>query len=282
MVAKEISRNLAEEKFKLDQLLGQKLLKMSDNEIKYITDKLPDKKFYEFAYHVLLQKNKFTNLEKEWQGWSPWHVWNYPIFDLNRFNIVICQNARHIENKKILDIGCNIGYLSLFCLGIGCSNVLGIDIREEKLKIADFICKKANFYNHTFKKVDINQEDALSPVLKDVDTILFSGVIYHVSNHYEILRKLSHSDAKTMIIENSESHQFRNEHTPNIFWHRENTQDTMNGHSNVHDYILVGYPNQTWIYMAMKELGWTLQKTEYFVMDLDQKRHHRCCSVFVR
>jgi 2-polyprenyl-3-methyl-5-hydroxy-6-metoxy-1,4-benzoquinol methylase len=281
MAEKTTNHNLSEEKFKLDQLLTQQLLKISNDEIKYITSRLPDKRFYEFAYHMLFQ-NKFTDLEKEWQKWKPWNIWDYPIFDLNRFNIIACQNDRYIRDKKILDIGCNIGYLSLFCLCLGCENVLGIDAREEKLNIADFICNKAKFSNHTFRKVDINHKDSVTPILNGIETIVFSGVLYHVSNHYEILRRLSDSTAETMIIENEESHEFRYESNPHIFWHQENTKSTMNGYSNYHDRILVGAPNQTWINTAMQELGWRLLKTEYFVMDIQQKKHHRCCSVFVR
>lgn len=282
MVANMTNHNLQEEKFKLDQLLTQKRLNISDEEIKYITSKLPDKKFYEFAYHMLMQ-NKFINLETEWQEWKPWNIWHYPIFDLNRFNIIVCQNASYIRNKKILDVGCNIGYLSLFCLELGCENVLGIDVREEKLNIADFICNKANFSNHNFKKVDINYKDSIVPVLDGIETILLSGMLYHVSNHYDILRNLSDSKAETMIIEISESHEFRDEHTPNILWHnKENTKLTLNGYSKEHNNILVGHPNQSWINMAMKEFGWRLQKIEYFVVDLEGKKNHRCCSVFVR
>jgi len=282
--------NIQEEKFKIDQLLTQELLQLSDSDISDITRKLPDKKYYEFSYHMLFN-NKFDNLEKEWQAWKPWDIWTYPVFDLNRFNIIMCQNAKYIHNKKILDIGCNIGYLSLFSLYLECKHVTGIDVREEKLNIADFICNKANFSNHTFKKVNIHNCDSLNKVMNGVETIIFSGVLYHVSNHYEILRNLSNSDADTMIIENEESPEGRDKHTPYIFWHdRDNTKNMMHGYSKDHEHILVGKPNQAWINMAMKELGWKLQKTEYLVMNLEKKTNHRslvptdhrCCSVFVR
>lgn len=278
MAAKTNNLELREKEFLINQSLAQEHLNLTDDQIQIIKDKLPDKKYYEFAYHMLL-KNKFGNLDQEWQSWKPWQIWNYPIYDLNRFDKIILQNKNYIKNRKILDVACNIGYLSLFCLNLDCEKVVGFDIYEEKLKIADFICQKIGSKKHEFKKININSQQELLSVSQDIDTILLSGVIYHVANHYEILKNLSNSNASVMIIENRDTHKFYNSFTPNIYWRYESTNDIMNGYSEKHDQILVGKPNQTWINMAMKELGWTLIKTDYIVMS---DKEPRCCSVFER
>jgi len=270
------------DKFLFNQKITQIQLGLTDREIKKIIKNLPDKKYYEFAYYMLFQ-NKFENIEEEWKKWTPWENWHYPTIDLNRFNIIILQNINKLQNQNVLDIGCNLGYLSLFSLHVGAKHVTGIDVRENKLKIANVICQKAQFTNHQFIKSDINNADSLSKHCENVDTILFSGLLYHISNHYEILRNLSKSKARNIIIENSETPKFVNDHTPNIDWIQESVHDTMNGWAESNENVLVGRPNQSWINIAMAELGWRLCKVNYFTMfRTTGKPSVRCCSVFER
>ena len=269
--------NLDKEKYLLDQKISQQKLSLTSEDIKHFKESLPNKKYYEFMYHSFFH-GKSDNLAEFWKNWKPWDIWEYPIYDLNRFNIIITKNANLIRNKKILDVGCNIGYLSLFCLNLDCKNVTGIDVRSNKLQIADFVCGKAGFTNYEFKKLDIIQ-DALLGVTEKIDTILFSGLIYHISNHYEILAKLSKSTATSMIIENYDS-EYYNDPTPQIYWLFEDVEDPMNAYSTKHKSLLVGRPNQAWINTVMTELGWKLKKVEYLKMHT--KTHPRCCSVFER
>jgi 2-polyprenyl-3-methyl-5-hydroxy-6-metoxy-1,4-benzoquinol methylase len=269
-------------KFLLNQKLTKLQLGLTDQEIEKIINKLPDKKYYEFAYHMLF-KNIFVNLEEEWKKWTPLKEWHYPIIDLNRFNIIILQNLNKLHNQNVLDIGCSIGYLSLFSLHVGAKNVIGVDIRENKLKIANFICQNAQFTNYQFIKSDINNTYSLLEHCQKVDTILFSGTLYHTSNHYEILKTFSKSKAKNIIIENSEVSRFVNDHTPNIDWKQEEVHNNMNGWHESNKNVLVGRPNQAWINAAMTELGWRLCKINYFKMyKLFDGTSTRCCSVFER
>ena len=269
------------DKFLLNQKLTKTQLGLTEQEIEKIIKKLPDKKYYEFAYHMLFQ-NIFENLEEEWKKWTPWKQWSYPVIDINRFNIIILQNINKLHNQNVLDIGCNIGYLSLFSLHVGAKNVIGIDIRENKLKIANFICQNAQFSNYQFIKSDINNTDNMLKHCEKVDTILFSGTLYHISNHYEILKTFSRSKAKNIIIENMEVPRFVNDHTPNIDWVQEAVHDNMNGWSESKKDVLVGRPNQAWINTAMTELGWKLCKVNYFMMYKSSGTSTRCCSVFER
>ena len=282
MVAKTKRNDMhfEEEKFIYENKINQIKLGLTDHEVEIIKQNLPDKQYYEFAYHMFFQ-NKFSELEKEWREWKPWDIWHYPIVDLNRFNIIILQNANILRNKNVLDIGANLGYLSLFCLNLNSKRAVGIDVRKNKLSIADFICKKAGFTNYKFEKLDISNSDNLLRACEDIDTILFPGVIYHIANHYTVLSTLSKSKATNMIIENLESLEFFNHHDPNIKWKQESVENSMNGYLDLHENILVGVPNQSWINTAMGELGWKLKKINYFSMCNNDNRV-RCCSVFER
>ena len=269
---------LQRQKFLLEQDLAQTKLGFSSSKINSIKKQLPDKKYYEFAYHIFFN-NQFDNLEKHWQSWEPWEIWDYPIQDLNRFDNIIIKNSDKISGKNILDIGCNLGYLSLFCLHAGCGDIQGIDVRKNKLNIADFICTKAGFSKHSFSAVSINSEDF--KISDNVDTILFAGVLYHISNHYEVLKKFTNSSATAVIIENDESQRFRHDHTPNIHWKFDTTSHPMSGFSETgQKQVLVGKPNQSWINTAMSEMGWKLKNLNNYEMNFGEKL--RCCSVFER
>jgi len=270
--------------FLLDQKIIQKRLGLTDNQIKQIKKQLPDKKYYEFG-HYMFNSNKFKNLEYEWNNWQHWILWHYPVYDLNKFNRLILQNAKYIKNKRILDIGCNLGILSLLCLHLDCKKVTGFDIRENKLKLAEFICKKYGSDRHEFKKVNLQNYADLLKVSQKIDTIIFAGVIYHVPNHYDILRTLSNSKASTMIIQNRDSEQFWNNPKPNIAWTTEITENPQNGFDQNLKEILVGRPNQAWINHAMKELGWKLIKHEQYLHRMgsnDNVNHPRSFAVFER
>ena len=100
-------------------------------------------------------QNKHLNLETEYNKWQSWDEWDYPVYDLFRFNLIVLQNKKHFSNKNILDLGSNLGYFSLFSLYSGCKNVKGIDVRSSKLEISKFICKKAGYTNFSFEEKNI-------------------------------------------------------------------------------------------------------------------------------
>ena len=85
------SVNLEAEKFLLNQKIQQQKYNLTDKDVQDIKSKLPDKKYYEFAYNVFYQ-NKYSDLEQVWNTWKPWDIWDYPVYDLHRFNIIFLQN----------------------------------------------------------------------------------------------------------------------------------------------------------------------------------------------
>lgn len=270
--------DLQKRKFLLEQDLAKAKLGLNSHQINSIKRQLPDKKYYEFAYHMFYNK-KFNNLESQWRSWKPWDIWDYPIQDLNRFNNIIIKNLDKISGKNILDVGCNLGYLSLFCLHAKCSNIEGVDVRNDQLVIADFICKKAGFSTHSFSHVSIDSEDF--KVSDHVETILCAGVLSCMPNHYEILKKFTNSKATAIVIENYESPRFHHDHTPNIHWSFDNTNNPMNGFSDTgREHVLVGKPNQSWINTVMSQMGWKLKNLHNYKMDFGLKL--KCCSVFER
>ena len=46
--------------------------------------------------------------------------------------------------------------------------------------------------------------------------------------------------------------------------------------------VFVGTPNQRWIDSVMHELGWEIEKINYYKMKKSKKTQLRCNSVYVR
>ena len=59
-----------------------------------------------------------------------------------------------IAERRVLDIGCNAGLLSLHSARIGAKYVLGIDL-DECIKTASDMARNENLTNVEFKKMDI-------------------------------------------------------------------------------------------------------------------------------
>jgi SAM-dependent methyltransferase len=267
------------QKFILENNIAQQCLGWSNHTRNAIKDSFPDKKYYEFAWHMFFS-NKFDGLQQEWENWLPWDIWDWPVYDLNRYKTIISNNRSIINDRNVLDIGCSLGYLSLISLHYGCKNVTGIDARQDKLALADFISRQAGYKNFTFKRVDLHSPEFIE-VSKNIDTVILPAVLHHVPNHYGILSKITSSDASHLILDNAESEKFYRDPTPQIDWTTEHTDDHMNAYSPYKKSAMVGIPNQAWINLAMEDLGWKLEKDcDYYMMD--KKHWPRCCSVWKR
>ncbi len=86
------------------------------------------------------------------------------------------------QNKKILEVGCGTGQLSIF-FSIGTNNkIVGLDPTEESLHLASNFSQSNKIENVNFVNADIFDE-----VLQDnyFDFIWCNGVLHHTKNPYE-------------------------------------------------------------------------------------------------
>ena len=269
--------------FTKEQKLQNEFHKLSDSNKLEIIAKLPDKKFYEFLYHSWFN-NKLENVAEHYKTWQPWEEWHYPIDDLIRFKKVIFDNESYIKAQNIFDIGSHLGYITLFCLNLGCKYITGLEPRENKHELSSFICKTAGYQNFKFVKGSTH-EDNFIKYTDNVDTVILSALIYHVADHFRLLEKITNSSAKCVIIENKEKKNIAFDIRPQVDWEIEDTdqgKDTGGWHFNKKEF-LVGTPNQPFLNGIMFELGWKLAKNEYFYVNthLENKRL-MSTSIYVR
>ena len=261
--------------FAEQQALQQKFHCLSTDQINEIKSHLPDKKYYEFMYHAYFSE-RFDQLDDFYNKWKPSDEWTYPVDDLVRFKQILIDNSRHIKGKSILDLGSHLGYMSLFCLNLGCSRVRGIEPRVIKNNISSFVCNKAGYDNHIFDGASTHDDDFMGS--DNVDTVLMSALIYHISDHDRVLNKISDSTASCLVIENREDMEIAFDSLPLL---RPKTgQDDNGSWSKDGQKVAQSTPNQPWINKKMFSLGWQLERNTYFRV-LSHTNHKRLMSTCV-
>jgi 2-polyprenyl-3-methyl-5-hydroxy-6-metoxy-1,4-benzoquinol methylase len=94
-----------------------------------------------------------------------------------------------IRSQRVLDIGCNAGYMSFECKKLGAAYVLGID---NSLGAPRSFIEQAQFCRGALDlDVDFREESffAFEPD-EPFDVVLFCGVLYHLENWADGLDKL--------------------------------------------------------------------------------------------
>jgi len=93
-------------------------------------------------------------------------------------------------NKKILEVGCGTGQLSVY-FSVGNNNlIVAMDATLESLKLAEKFSRKNSINNISFLNADIFED-----VLQDehFDFIWCNGVLHHTKNPYEAFKIVSKS-----------------------------------------------------------------------------------------
>lgn len=196
-------------------------------------------------------------------------------FDPNQnYQEFINNNINFIANKNIIDFCCRYGNYSFPCLNAGAKHVIGFDIRDSNLKIANTLKEyhKVPLDKIKFIKLDIHNYSELTELCRNNDTALVNGIMYHVHDHYQILHAVAESEISTIIIETAENSDIADLPEPLIWWKTENTFEDRAGWTNNQDIIPVGYPNLSWFRMIMSELGYNHSSTQRRI--LSQSQHN--------
>jgi len=93
-------------------------------------------------------------------------------------------------NKKILEVGCGTGQLSIYFSSGNNNLIVAMDATLESLKIAEKFSRKNGINNISFLNADIFED-----VLQDehFDFIWCNGVLHHTKNPYEAFKIVSKS-----------------------------------------------------------------------------------------
>lgn len=191
-----------------DEELAKRDLSVEDYQL--LLNNLPNFKTYEKMYSMyhaggktsafsIKHMQKFIPLKNH----SPLEIFDYPVEDVIRFNKILYDNKDVIENKNILDFPCMVGYMSYISLMYNAKYVKMRDIYEFKLSIAEKCIREEKFSNFDVALGDIYNLENLSQDLENIDTVLMAGIFPHITNHVDIIKTITDSNAQNIIIDSS-------------------------------------------------------------------------------
>ena len=94
-----------------------------------------------------------------------------------------------LKGKSVIDLGCNIGEVKPYVMGLGASIYMGYDANE------DFINEAIKRHGNSFKHTDILKQKVFK-----ADVVLALGLFHHL-NVAEIIQLISKIDCETLIVE---------------------------------------------------------------------------------
>jgi tRNA (mo5U34)-methyltransferase len=103
------------------------------------------------------------------------------------------------EQIDCLDIACNQGWFSSQLAIRGAHQITGIDIRENHIQMANAIKALSGLTNLNFNVQDFLEIDITSR--EKVDLVLFLGILYHLDDPLQAIRKIRSLTKKLCIIE---------------------------------------------------------------------------------
>ena len=179
-----------------------------------------DKKWYGGLYHL-------HNTTDTWNQWLNEfeEKYAYPPEVVEKLSKIVVDNQSYIVNKNVIDLACNLGYVSLACSALGAASVLGVEARKEYIdsfyKVYPHWPKK----NITMEVGDILDWKRLESSLKGIETIIYSGHWYHTDQQEKILEIFSNSDSSCIILESVNPFH-------DIIGHFDDVDNPLNGYGN--------------------------------------------------
>lgn len=191
----------------------------------------------------------------------------------------IFKNKDIIEDRKVLDFAASWGYFSYAMALAGAQHVLATDARQSNVDAMRLGFQHCSLEQSVDVMLhDINDHDSFANLFNDVQTIHLSGIIYHVNNHFALLKKLSDLKADAIIVDTVVPHRrVYFDDTSTITWYTEDQCDQLAGiDSNFDRTNYAGYPNKAWLYDVLKLLGWNIRSHDLISMlHPEDKLHFR-------
>jgi SAM-dependent methyltransferase len=189
---------------------------------------------------------------------------NYNEDDMLRFKSIVLDNKKLIENKKVLEIGCHIGYLSVYCLHNKADYVIGTNVRDRELDISRELASIAGYENCKFVHSNLYNLKELKEYCDWADTVLLSGVLYHVNNHVQLIQTIANSKAKNIIIESAIINDANT--MPATYWKLESSGESSQGmelDEKIKN-IVVGIPNRSFLERSLEFTGYKIIYNKQF------------------
>lgn len=188
-----------------------------------------DKRWYGGLYHL-------HHTQDTWDQWltDSEPEYEYPDTAKEKISKIFSNNIDYIKGKVVVDLACNLGYLSLAASNLGASKSTGLEIRDSYINTFAKVCDHWPHKNVTLIKANIEDLDNLASHLIGVDTIIYSGHFYHTNQNESILKLFTQSSAQCIILESINISAAENGYVKAV----ESTLDPLNGYVDDHTNII--------------------------------------------
>lgn len=126
---------------------------------------------------------KFSQLADKW--WDKTGEFK-PLHDINPIRLNYIDARAHLTGKAVLDVGCGGGILSESMAQRGAASVLGIDMAEKSLAVAQAHAHSAGADNVSYRCVSVEDLAVQTPQAFDVVTCM--EMLEHVPDPASVIR----------------------------------------------------------------------------------------------
>lgn len=195
------------------------------------------------------------NQNLSFESFTKSNEWNYEIIDLIKLKNLVLDNLDIIQDKNVIDFSTHTGATSGVCLYHNAKHVVFTEIREPFLELAQERMHLMGFDRdrYTAKLSDIHNYQTNTKLCHDQDTVILSGIIYHLHDHFSVLESITKANPKSIIIETCHYKKIAEVEEPLIYYMAEETEkNTCNAwHDNL-PLAIVGFPNLSWLNMTLE------------------------------
>ncbi|XXQ68149.1 bifunctional 2-polyprenyl-6-hydroxyphenol methylase/3-demethylubiquinol 3-O-methyltransferase UbiG [Neisseriaceae bacterium B1] len=126
---------------------------------------------------------KFSQLADKW--WDKTGEFK-PLHDINPIRLHYINQRAQLADKTVLDVGCGGGILSESMAQLGAQSVLGIDMAEKSLAVAQAHAEQHNVANLSYRCVSV--EDLAAEMPHQFDVVTCMEMLEHVPDPASIIR----------------------------------------------------------------------------------------------
>ena len=126
---------------------------------------------------------KFSQLADKW--WDKTGEFK-PLHDINPLCLDYIDAQAHLQGKNVLDVGCGGGILSESMALRGADSVLGIDMAEKSLAVAQLHAEQTQLSNISYRCISV--EDLANEMPQAFDVVTCMEMLEHVPDPASIIR----------------------------------------------------------------------------------------------
>lgn len=210
---------------------------------------------------------------------------NLPPSIQDRLTYHVLAHRADLHGKRVWDIGCGDGVLTQAIYQMQPSRLLATDVRTETLDHLHAVFDECGFDTVHFSHCDVYDQNTMTQLAGQTDTIHMGGLFFHVNNHFQLLHTLCSGSANCVIFDTVVDKSSWTQSRCQVEWHLEDSDHVMFGRDRRTQHkgqSWIGHPNLAWITQTVEILDWCIADIKYHHYIHRTKRLQRKCIFTLR